>query len=202
MTMLRTRRAGSIRKRPSMVIPAPGAVCPAMVTSPFLITTSPRMAPLTANTMIRGPGRSSAACRLPAPSGASVVTRTTLPPRPPVALAPKPCAPGKDGKLGAMVGVAPPEGLAGAPGLPTLSTAALGSTTGGGVNQDGSWGASPWIFALFKPFGVHAEPPTTAAAASSHVAAERIRTSSMGRTVASGRPDARRSGLPWDSEPP
>jgi hypothetical protein len=94
-------------------MPAPGAVWPAIVTSPYWIVKmllpsvssngslafgSPRsITPLTSNTMIRAPWVASASFRLPAPDSASVVTFMTLPPRPPLAAAPNPCAPGKAG---------------------------------------------------------------------------------------------------------
>ncbi len=62
-----------------MVMPAPGAVWPAMVTSPCGMWTSPLIVPETRKTMMRGPGWLSAHCRLPttAPEAESVVTRST-----------------------------------------------------------------------------------------------------------------------------
>lgn len=60
----------------------------------------PSMTPLTAKTTVVGPDRSTQACRLPTPSRACVVTVHTLPPRPPLATAPNPSAPGNDGIVG------------------------------------------------------------------------------------------------------
>src|SRR5574343_628203 len=77
-----------------MVMP-PGEVCPAMVTSPRVRCTGASIRPLTANTMVRGPVSSSAACSEPGPLALRLVTVMTRPPRPPVACAPKPAAPGK-----------------------------------------------------------------------------------------------------------
>src|SRR3546814_3112336 len=51
--------------------------------------------PPTSNTIMRGPFASAAALNEPGPSGASVVTRMILPPRPPGVAAAGPTAPGK-----------------------------------------------------------------------------------------------------------
>ena len=81
-----------------MHIPSPGAVCPAMVTSPFFMSRFDVKAivPDTVNTIILAPVWLSAFLKVPCcvPS-AMVVTNNTFPPRPPVASLPKPSAPGK-----------------------------------------------------------------------------------------------------------
>src|SRR5687767_11109758 len=79
---------------PSTVMPAPGAVCPAIVMYGLVIRMFPRMTPLTSNTTIRGPSAAHAAARLPAPEALRLVTLMTFPPRPPALAAPHPSAPG------------------------------------------------------------------------------------------------------------
>ncbi|MNL14813.1 hypothetical protein D3C87_1357710 [compost metagenome] len=73
-----------------MQIPSPGAVCPAMVTSPFLICKRLLnfMFPDTSKTIILAPVASIAALKLPTPASLRLVTLITLPPRPPEAAFP------------------------------------------------------------------------------------------------------------------
>jgi hypothetical protein len=66
-----------------------------MVTLPCVMLAVVSITPLTAKTMVRAPGVSNAAWSEPSPLGASVVTVSTCPPRPPLATAPNPSAPGK-----------------------------------------------------------------------------------------------------------
>jgi hypothetical protein len=77
-----------------MVMPAPGAVCPAIVMWGWVITTSPRIMPEISKTTIRRPGLWQAALRLPGPEDFRFVTLITFPPRPPGVVAPNPSAPG------------------------------------------------------------------------------------------------------------
>ena len=81
-----------------MVMPAPGAVWPAMVMSEFSMVTVLLITPLTSKTTIRGPAAAHASCSEPGPSGLRFVTIITLPPRPPGASHPQPSAPGNAGK--------------------------------------------------------------------------------------------------------
>src|SRR5688500_7961784 len=76
-------------------MPAPGAVWPAIVILGLVIRMSPRMTPLTSKTTIRGPSAAQASARLPGPDAFRLVTLMTLPPRPPLLIAPQPSAPGK-----------------------------------------------------------------------------------------------------------
>ena len=78
-------------------IPSPGAVCPAMVTSPFLTLSSDfsDMMPATSNTIVLAPLWFMASLREPVPLSFRLVTCMTLPPRPPVVYIPPPSAPGK-----------------------------------------------------------------------------------------------------------
>src|SRR5689334_6747879 len=80
-------------------MPSPGAVWPAIVTSAFRTVSRERslIVPETRKTMVRGPEAVTAARRLPGPASLRFVTAMTLPPRPPVAMAPYPSAPGKEG---------------------------------------------------------------------------------------------------------
>ena len=75
--------------------------------------------PATSNRIVRGPRASTAARRLPGPLSARVVTRSTVPPRPPCAKRPAPSAPGKasvwalrgsGARTGRKRGGAPPPG--------------------------------------------------------------------------------------------
>ena len=101
--MLRTMKFSELPKftlSPTMLMPSPGAVCPASVqlarfTRRLLLR---RISPFTANTMVSGsPGYWLKAHRsVPSSSvSANDVTVTTFPPRPPVAYLPKPSAVGK-----------------------------------------------------------------------------------------------------------
>src|SRR5262245_58789026 len=92
---------------PSTVMPAPGAVCPAIVINGWRIRTSPRITPLTSNTTIRGPSAAQASARLPGPKPFRFVTLMTLPPLPPRLTAPQPSAPGN--ALGAGASSARPD---------------------------------------------------------------------------------------------
>src|SRR3546814_13862027 len=65
--------------------------------------------PPTSNTMMRAPGVSIAAFSDPGPSGASVVTRRILPPRPPGVCAAGPTAPGQ-ARGAATAAIAEPDG--------------------------------------------------------------------------------------------
>jgi hypothetical protein len=79
-------------------MPSPGAVCPAIVTLPFLIDKLlfNVIVPDTSKTIIRAPVALIASRKLPAPASLRFVTFITLPPLPPVALRPKPSAPGNE----------------------------------------------------------------------------------------------------------
>ena len=83
-----------------MVMPAPGAVWPAIVMFGPVIRTLPRITPLTSKTTMRGPSCRQAHCSEPGPEGFRFVTLMTFPPRPPTATAPKPSAPGNAGRSG------------------------------------------------------------------------------------------------------
>ena len=80
---------------PLIVIPSPGAVCPAMVILPLEIFRSASIVPATRNTTVLFPEAAIAAAKLPVPEGLRLVTSITLPPRQPVAYFPYPSAPGK-----------------------------------------------------------------------------------------------------------
>ena len=69
-----------------MLMPGDGAVCPAIVTSGFLIIKGLRsrsITPPTSKTIIRGPSSSNAALKVPGPSFSNEVTRIIFPPFPP-----------------------------------------------------------------------------------------------------------------------
>src|SRR5690606_20091726 len=80
-----------------MVMPSPGAVCPASVIWGFRMFSCDcsSMVPDTSNTIIRAPDALIAARKLPSPASFRLVTLITFPPRPPVTFCPKPSAPGK-----------------------------------------------------------------------------------------------------------
>ena len=72
MMMFWTREVPSSSEKgahnlPTMVMPAPGAVWPAMVMSGSVMSKSPLMTPLTSKTTMRGPAVRSASSRLPGP---------------------------------------------------------------------------------------------------------------------------------------
>ncbi len=81
-----------------MVIPSPGAVCPAMVRFPSVIFKgdSRKMVPEVLKIICLGPFCFKANLKVPSePSSVILVTVKTYPPLPPVVNFPKPSAPGK-----------------------------------------------------------------------------------------------------------
>src|SRR5262249_12568547 len=80
-------------------IPSPGADWPATVRKAFFTTMGELSVinPETRKITILGPSASQAARKLPAPESFRLVTKMTLPPRPPGVVAPNPSAPGNAG---------------------------------------------------------------------------------------------------------
>src|ERR1700730_9446647 len=88
--------ASPFMSEPPIVMPPPGAVCPAMVRYGFETCNRDwfTMLPPTRNTQVRGPLASTHARSDPSPESFRFVTSITTPPRPPTAAAPPPSAPG------------------------------------------------------------------------------------------------------------
>ena len=80
-------------------MPSPGAVWPAMVMYGSVIFSGEAsvISPPTRKITMRGPLAMQASRKLPGPASFRLVTKMTLPPRPPTAMAPKPSASGNAG---------------------------------------------------------------------------------------------------------
>src|SRR5580700_4655375 len=95
------KSASPFMSEPPIVMPPPGAVCPAMVRYGFETCNRDwfTMLPPTRNTQVRGPLASTHARSDPFPESFRFVTSITTPPRPPTAAAPPPSAPGNAGQF-------------------------------------------------------------------------------------------------------
>src|ERR1700730_15330292 len=93
--------ASPFMSEPPIVMPPPGAVCPAMVRYGFETCNRDwfTMFPPTRNTQVLGPLASTQARSDPFPESFRFVTSITTPPRPPTDARPPPSAPGNPGQF-------------------------------------------------------------------------------------------------------